>query len=75
MGHLRVTLQFEPKSVTIAFKHLFSEAGFGDLTVPDFWFCKVAFVRFAISILHLWLNRKASPSPSSVSLAKLALVS
>jgi hypothetical protein len=44
MGRHLVTLQFEPKSVTLIFKHQFSEAGFGELTVPNFWFCEVAFV-------------------------------
>jgi hypothetical protein len=28
------------KSVTLIFKHKFSEAVFGELTVPDFWFVK-----------------------------------
>jgi hypothetical protein len=53
MGHLRATLQFEPKSVTFAFKHWFSGAGFGELTVPGFWICEVAFARFGVSILRL----------------------
>jgi hypothetical protein len=30
------------KSVALAFKREFSEAGFDELTVPDFWFCEVA---------------------------------
>jgi hypothetical protein len=28
------------KSVTLTFKHKFIYAGFGELTVPDFWFVK-----------------------------------
>jgi hypothetical protein len=43
----------KPKSVTLTFKREFSKAGFGELTVLDFWFCEVAFVLFAISILRL----------------------
>jgi hypothetical protein len=30
----------KPKSFTLTFKCLFSEAGFGELTVYDFWFVK-----------------------------------
>jgi hypothetical protein len=29
-----------PKSVTLAFKCLFREAGFGELTIPVFWFVR-----------------------------------
>jgi hypothetical protein len=36
MGRLRVILRFEPKSVTLTFKHYFNGVGFGGLTVPDF---------------------------------------
>jgi hypothetical protein len=37
---LHATLQIEPKIVTLAFKCLFSGAGFGELTVPIFGFVK-----------------------------------
>jgi hypothetical protein len=30
--------ELKPKSVTLAFKRLFGEAGIGELTVFDFWF-------------------------------------
>jgi hypothetical protein len=31
----------ESKSFALAFKREFSEAGFGELTIPDFWFFEV----------------------------------
>jgi hypothetical protein len=36
------------KSVTLAFKHWFSEAGFSELTVSIFSVLEITFMRFAV---------------------------
>jgi hypothetical protein len=45
--------ELKPKSVTIAFKSWFSEAGFGELTVLDFSVLEITFVRFVVVISRL----------------------
>jgi hypothetical protein len=69
----------KPKSVTLAFNRYVSEAGFGELTVLDFWFDEswplcyyvywVAFVRF------LNKDSRFEIEPKSVTLAFDRLVS
>jgi hypothetical protein len=45
--------EMKSKSVTLAFKRYFSEAGFGELTVPNFWFVCLPSWQFAINVWHL----------------------
>jgi hypothetical protein len=47
----------KPKSVTLAFKHYLSDAGFSELTVPDFLFFEMAFRPFAVKDLHLMKSK------------------
>jgi hypothetical protein len=38
------------KSITLTFKHLVSEAGFGELTVFNFWFVESPFCDLLLTI-------------------------